>query len=56
MGRVRAWRQGLKQKGAIMRMGPQYQWLLGASGAPPATQAMGLRAQTKRSHHKPGGK
>jgi len=56
MGRVRAWRQGLKQKAAIMRMGPQYQWLLGASGAPPATQAMGLRAQTKRSHHKPGGK
>jgi hypothetical protein len=57
MGHFRNWRQGLKQKGAIMSKGPQYQWLLGAAGAPPATQALNNRqALGKRSHHKPGGK
>jgi hypothetical protein len=57
MGHFRNWREGLKQKGAIMAKGPAYAWLLGASGAPPATQAMNNRqALGKRSHHKPGGK
>ncbi len=56
MGRVRSWRQALKQRASIMKMGPQYQWLLGPSGAPPAQQAMNLRARTQRSHHRPGGK
>lgn len=56
MGRVRNWRQGLKQKAAIMKMGPAYAWLLGSSGAPPTTQATNLRAQAHRSHHRPGGK
>lgn len=56
VGRVRHWRQALKQKAAIMRMGPQSAWLLGAAGAPPATQSTNIRAGQQRSHHRPGGK
>lgn len=56
MGRVRNWRQGLKQRAAIMRLGPQYSWMLGASGAPPTVQAKGIHQQSQRSHHKPGGR
>lgn len=57
LGRYRAYKEGLKQKGAIMAKGPQFAWLLGAAGSPPATQSMNLRAASgKRSHHKPGGK
>ena len=56
VGRVRNWRQGLKQKSAIMRMGPQFQWLLGASGTSPQQQSMNLRSANNRSHHKPGGR
>jgi hypothetical protein len=56
LGRFRNWRQGLKQKGAIMAKGPQYSWLLGPAGASPQQQAMNLRSQRQRSHHRPGGR
>jgi hypothetical protein len=57
LGQYRNWRQGIKQRAAIMKMGPQYGWLLGAAGAPPTQQAMNQRVQQgKRSHHTPGGK
>jgi len=56
LGHIRHWKKGLKQKGAILAMGPQYQWLLGPGGANPAQQNMNIRAKTQRSHHKPGGK
>lgn len=56
VGRVKHWRRGLKQKGAIMAKGPAYSWLLGPSAASPAQQSQGIRAKTQRSHHRPGGK
>lgn len=56
LGRFPHWRKGLKMKGEIMAKGPQYSWLLGPAAAPPAQQAMNIRAKTNRSHHRPGGK
>jgi hypothetical protein len=56
LGQYRNWRQGLKQRAAITKLGPAYAWLLGPAGAPPSQQAMNQRAQQHRSHHRPGGK
>jgi hypothetical protein len=55
IGRIKHWRAALKQRAAIMA-DPTKQWMLGASGAGPTQQAMVVRAQGRRSHHRPGGK
>jgi hypothetical protein len=54
-GHIKHWQAALKQHAAILKMGPQFAWLLGPAGAPPATKAQNVRSQQGvRSHHQPG--